>query len=34
MPKFSLPTVYKHDFYDVEPIFTTRKEQRKAESGD
>jgi hypothetical protein len=30
MPK-SLPTVYKHDFYDVEPIFTTRKEQRKAE---
>jgi hypothetical protein len=20
-----LPTVYKHDFYDVEPIFTTRK---------
>jgi hypothetical protein len=25
MPNFSLPTVYKHDFYDVEPIFTTRK---------
>jgi hypothetical protein len=24
MPKFLLPTVYKH-FYDVEPIFTTRK---------
>jgi hypothetical protein len=26
-----LPTVYKHDFYDVEPIFTTRKVRTKAE---
>jgi hypothetical protein len=25
MQNFSLTTVYKHDFYDVEPIFTTRK---------